>query len=242
MLQRICSFAMRKTMGTITHISTCNQVVALTFDDGPHPESTPRLLDILRTYDAKATFFMVGKSARRYPEIVKRVDAEGHAIGNHSWDHASFPLINARSRREQLSACQNALAPYGCRLFRPPHSHQSLASRLDTLLLGYKVVTCNVVAEDWLDHDADRLVENVVNKLVPGSIILFHDWLYTLRDKRFINRQPMLKAVDMLLQQLSSKFSFVTVPELLKQGRARRRNWYYHKNQNWINKLIGEMD
>src|SRR5690242_18370490 len=87
--------------GTITHVSTSKPAVALTFDDGPDPVFTPRLLDILQQHHAKATFFMVGQAAERHPDIVKKVAAAGHAIGNLSWDHPSFPLLTGRERRDQ---------------------------------------------------------------------------------------------------------------------------------------------
>lgn len=77
--------------GTITSVTTRAPVVALTFDDGPHLEYTPRLLDILQRYQASATFFMIGEVAQKHPELVQLVAQAGHAIGNHSWDHRFFP-------------------------------------------------------------------------------------------------------------------------------------------------------
>lgn len=224
-------------MGTITHVSTQDPVAALTFDDGPHPETTPRLLDILEKHQAHATFFMVGEAAQRYPEIVQRVAQDGHAIGNHTWDHSSFPLLSGRERRRQLRACAQALAPYGQRLFRPPYGHQSLASRFETLKLGYKVITWNLPAYDWLDHDAQWMVDHLVNRLQPGSVILFHDVLYHTIETRYIDREPMLEAVNMLLEQLGNKFRFVTVPELFRYGHPRRQNWYWKADTEWLNKL-----
>jgi peptidoglycan-N-acetylglucosamine deacetylase len=136
MLGKVVGVAGRWLLGTITHVVTQDHVVALTFDDGPHPEFTPRLLEILRGHQARATFFMLGEAARRYPDLVKQVATEGHAIGNHSWDHPSFPLITARQQQQQIIACAQALAPYGQRLFRPPYGHQSMPSRLTAFRLG----------------------------------------------------------------------------------------------------------
>lgn len=157
-------------MGTITHVATEEAVVALTFDDGPHPEYTPYLLDILEKHLAQATFFMIGKMAQRFPKLVERVVNTGHTIGNHSWDHPSFPHITARERRAQIRTCDKAIAPYGQRIFRPPSGHQSLASRFDALLLGYQVVTWNIVAQDWLDHDANWLVNQALRQI---KVVLF---------------------------------------------------------------------
>jgi len=117
---KVLAVAERHLMGIITHVETQEEVAALTFDDGPHPEYTPRLLEILERLQARATFFMVGEAAQRHREIVRRVADAGHAIGNHSWDHPSFPQITGRERREQIRPCERAIAPYGERIFRPP--------------------------------------------------------------------------------------------------------------------------
>ena len=133
-------------MGMITSVSTSQPVVALTFDDGPDPLCTPRLLDVLQEHNAKATFFMVGQAAARHPGIVEQVADGGHVIGNHSWDHPSFPLITGRERRAQIQAREKAIAPYGQRLFRPPYGDQSLLSCLEAMWLGYQVIMYSVTA------------------------------------------------------------------------------------------------
>ena len=239
-LRRLFNAAARRVMGTITHFSTQDTVAALTFDDGPHPEFTPRLLDILEKHQAHATFFMIGKTAQRHADLVRQVAQAGHAIGNHSWDHPSFPLISGRERRAQLRACEKAIAPYGQRLLRPPYGHQSVASRLDALWLGYQVVTWNLPGYDWLDHDADRIADRLVNQIKPGSVILLHNVLYHTVEERYADRQPMIEAVNMLLEQVGDRFRFVTLPELFQHGRPQRRNWYWKADRNWLNSLKGQ--
>lgn len=86
-LYKIKEIAKKQLLGTITHVRTRDNVVAFSFDDGPHPESTPAILNTLKKYNARATFFMVGKSAFKYPELVLQIAKAGHAIGNHSWAH-----------------------------------------------------------------------------------------------------------------------------------------------------------
>ncbi len=147
-----------KVTGTITHFAATD-AVALTFDDGPHPEHTPRLLDILERHQVRATFFPVGEFAQKYPELIRRAAEAGHAIGNHSWSHAAFPFITSREQREQIRAAAQAVAPYGQRIFRPPYGYQNVRSRLNAMWLGYQVVTWSVHAEDWFDRDADWMVE-----------------------------------------------------------------------------------
>lgn len=212
-------------IGTITHVSTLKPVAALTFDDGPNPIFTPRLLDILQKHHAKATFFMVGQAAERYPDLVRKVSEAGHAIGNHSWDHPSFPLITGPERRAQIRACAKAIAPYAQNILRPPYGDQNLWSRLDALWLGYQVITWNGTAGDWLDHDADWIRNKVMSRIQNGSIIVLHDSIFRPREDRYADREPMLHAVDMLLLELSGRFSFITIPELLQQGRPQRQYW-----------------
>ncbi len=232
--------AVASLAGTITHVCTNEKVVALTFDDGPYAEYTLRLLKTLERNGARCTFFCIGKFAAENREIVRRMADAGHALGNHSWDHPSFPLISRTMRRRQIRACQQALAPYGSKMFRPPYGNQSYASRLDALWLGYQVVTWDVLAEDWLDHDASWLAQCVLGKLRPGSIIVFHDRLATAMDPRYFDRGPTLEAVDRILSHLRGEYRFVTVPELLRLGRAHRENWRQLHSVEWLNRLITE--
>lgn len=133
--------------------------------------------------------------------------------------------------------CADAIAPYGQRLFRPPYGHQSVASRLDAMSLGYGVIAWNVVADDWYDHDSDRIVDRVMRQIQPGSVILLHDRLCDALEDRYFDRGPLLKAVDTLLERLDGRFRFVTVPELLRCGRPQRSNWYLKANVNGLKKL-----
>lgn len=240
-LHRLFEAAARRVLGTITHVSTQKPVVALTFDDGPHPEFTPPLLEVLARHQAYATFFLVGEAAQRCPELVHLIAENGHAIGNHSWDHPSFPLISGRERRAQLRACQQAIAPYGQRLFRPPYGHQSVAARLDALWLGYQVITWNLHAYDWLDREASWMAHRLVTQIKPGSVILFHNALYHFTEERYADRTPMIEAVNMFLELVGDRFRFITVPRLLQCGQPQRRNWYWEADLDWLNKLKGEV-
>jgi peptidoglycan/xylan/chitin deacetylase (PgdA/CDA1 family) len=219
--------ASQNCLGVVTGVATHRPVVALTFDDGPHPENTPALFDILAKYDARATFFMIGELAIRYPRVVRAAVRAGHVVANHSWSHLSFPLLTARERYEQLRRCKEALAPYGAMLFRPPYCHQSLGSRWQALCAGYEVVAFNVHAEDWLTRPAEWMSDRLVRQTRPGSIIILHDNIYhsALTDSE-PDRKPMLRALDDALERLQRRFRFVTVPELLRLGRPLRENWY----------------
>jgi peptidoglycan-N-acetylglucosamine deacetylase len=219
-LRKLVEAGARRVLGAVTHVATHEAVAALTFDDGPHPEYTPLLLDILETYQVRAIFFMVGAAARKHSELVKQVGEKGHAIGNHSWDHPSFPSITGRQRREQLRDCANAIAPYGQKIFRPPSGVQDAASRLDAWRLRYKIVGWNVDAEDWIAHAPDWMADRIISNIRPGSIILLHDAIFRSSQKvPQYNREPMLKAVNIFLEQLGGRLRFVTVTELLRCGR-----------------------
>lgn len=220
-------------LGTITHISTTEPVAALTFDDGPDPVFTPRLLEILEKYHIHATFFMIGKAAERYPDLVRKIAQAGHAIGIHSWNHPSFPSISGKERRKQIRACAKAVAPYGLRLFRPPYGHQSIASRVDALFLRYKVITWNVHSFDWEIHDPQWMAERLMSRLKPGSIILLHDTLWDILAEGAEDRSPMLEALAIFLEKTGNQYRFTTVPELLKIGRARSQNWYWKRDENY---------
>lgn len=237
MLRGWVGAGVRRVTGTLTHVSTRDPLVALTFDDGPDPASTPRLLDMLAAHQARATFFMVGVRAERHPELVARVAAGGHVIGNHSWDHPSFPLITGRQRREQIRACGRAISPHGHRLFRPPFGDQDLTSWLDARWMGYRVVAWNVAAYDWLDHDGPTIADMVMAELQPGDIVLFHDGLLDAAEDRFFAREATLSAVEMLLDRLAGRLRFVTVSELLQHGVPRWEHWTLESSREFLNRL-----
>lgn len=222
----LTSSAGLRFMGTVKRIDTLDPVVALTFDDGPHPKFTPLLLDVLKKHTASATFFMIGKNAEEHPELVRRAAEAGHVIANHSWDHPMFPMVSGGDRRRQMRRCANALEPFGAKIFRPPGGHQTLASRFDALRLGYEVVTWDVMAGDWLDHEYDsvRILHSLRAQIRPGSIVLLHDGLWDPETDRVADRQPMIRAVDTLLEEYSSKdFQFLTLPDLFAHGQPIRK-------------------
>src|SRR4051812_23356086 len=125
-------------LGSLIRVATREPAIALTFDDGPDRQETPRVLDVLERHGARGTFFQVGKSVERYPEIVARAAAAGHALANHSWDHPSFRQIRGRYRRGPIRWCGGGLPPPGGPPpFRPPFGGQSLSSPLDAPPRGF---------------------------------------------------------------------------------------------------------
>ena len=214
--------------GAIIRVRTEEPVAALTFDDGPDPHHTPQLLDILASGGAKGTFFVVGEAASRHPQLVARIHAEGHAIGNHSWSHPSFPLLPANSRRLQIERCAQVLPPPDTRLFRPPYGHQSWRSRIQAWRLGYLVIGWDCHCEDWRTHTPEELHRALSGRIKPGSIVLLHDTLYKTVDSSRRDRAPLLAALQMLFEETRDKITFVTLPELLRRGRPVSRKWIWH--------------
>jgi len=237
-LKNQIALAARKVMGTVTHFAVSDPVVALTFDDGPHPVYTPRLLGILGKFGVCATFFMIGKAAERHPELVQRIAHAGHAIGNHSWDHTSFTAITGKERRDQIRACKRAISPYGQRIFRPPWGNHSLASSLDSFYLRYEVMGWNLDVGDWWDQDSRRMSGLLTSRVRPGSVILLHDSVFckpcanqktsfTVDSGRIpnVNREPMLLSLNSFLGRHAKSFHFATIPEMFRLGKPIRRKY-----------------
>jgi len=225
-LRRPLTMAAARMMGTLTCVETQAPVAALTFDDGPDPQSTPKFLGLLRDYGARATFFMVGEAARRYPEVVAEVARGGHTIGSHSWDHPSFALTSREERRAQLRSWEAALRPHGARLFRPPYGQLGLGARLDLMWAGYTVVGWSVDVGDWREQDATKMTAGLLEKIVPGCIVVLHDAIYLpLLAESLPDRTPLLRALEEALKHLAGRFRFVTVPELLRLGRPHWEYW-----------------
>lgn len=236
-MRRVIGRFAKSLLGTITNVQTTEPVAALTFDDGPDPDWTPGLLEIMERRNARGTFFMIGRNAARHPDIVTRVVSGGHAIGNHTWDHASFPLLSGRGRFDQLRRCSHALGRHEPRMFRPPYGHLNSRSRLDLAMAGLDVVTWSVLEPDWLDRDAETIAGGIAERIQPGSIVLLHDTLADALKPEYFDRGPTLRAVELLLDRLGNRFRFVTVPELLRCGPARRVFWSQLPDRAFLNQL-----
>lgn len=155
--------------------------LALTFDDGPDPQDTPKLLDLLREKGVKATFFVIGKRAEEHPEIVRRAWAEGHLIGNHTWSH--YPLFcflspgRLRAEIERTSETIRRICGFPPRLFRSPVGlrHPLLAPYLQNAGLEY--LSWSIRTRDTLTANSNVLAQRILNQAAAGDIILLHDRL-----------------------------------------------------------------
>jgi len=209
-------------LGSMTRVATEQPIAALTFDDGPHPENTHKVLEILADHDAKATFFMLGERVARYPEVVEAVAKAGHTIGNHSWDHQRFPHLSSRQRRASIQACQKVLGEHASNLLRPPFGDQDLPTKLDTLRLGLDMILWDVPGEDWFDHSGDEVYLALQSNLRPGSVILMHDRLQAAEKASYTDRRATFHALERLLAG-NPDYTFITIPDLMQAGKPMRQ-------------------
>jgi len=153
--------------------------IALTFDDGPHPEVTPRLLDLLAARGAHAAFFVIGENAVRYPALMRRIAEEGHVLGNHTYDHREVVGMEQVTLAEQLDRARRAIfdtAGIDSRLFRPPRGRLDFASLRKIVGLGYCVVHWSRTYSDYRRDGVDALLGRIdMQPPQPRDIVLMHD-------------------------------------------------------------------
>ena len=193
--------------------------IALTFDDGPNEPYTSDVLNILEQYRIKATFFVIGQNARRYPETCRRIVTAGNVIGNHSYHHQkSLCLRRGKTVVHDIKLAHQAI--YECtgfepKLFRPPHGFRTPWLMRTVRHLGYTVVTWDNMTGDWkAEKSGDEIIRAILQRAKPGGVIVLHDG----RDTRLsYDRSHMLQALPFVIETLMERgFDFVTIPELLE--------------------------
>ena len=183
--------------------------IAITYDDGPHPQNTPRLLDMLRARNIKATFYVIGRSVELYPQIVKRTVAEGHEIGNHSHTHRLLSKLSDAEVRSEMARCRDSVgraAGVQPRTMRPPYG--GLLQRQRELVhseFDYPVILWSVDPLDWKRPGAGVISSRILSGASAGGIVLAHDLHAQTVD-------AMPATLDGLLKR---GFKFVTVSQLL---------------------------
>lgn len=191
---------------------TEEKVIALTFDDGPHPRYTDKILDILKEYGIKATFFTVGENAALYPDQLKRIAEEGHEIGNHTYTHADLKRIDKETLMRELGETERIIEELtGKRptVFRPPEGrcNETVVSCANER--GYTTVLWTVDPRDWASPPARSVAEVIIKNVKCGSVILCHDYNSN-------KSCPTPEALRVVIPALIDKgYSFVTVSELL---------------------------
>lgn len=194
---------------SLTQVSTQRPQIALTFDDGPHPQNTPMLLDILAQYRAKATFYVIGQNVRRYPEIARRIVAEGHEIGNHTWTHPVLSQHGDGSVLREIDRTQEVIwqtvgavpvtmrPPYGS--FTPRQMRMLHAQR------NLPTVIWSVDTNDWRRPGSAVVADRMVRGAQPGAVILAHDI-----------HGPTIRSIPAALQGIIARgFQPVTLSEMM---------------------------
>ena len=201
---------------SFSRVAVADKFIAMTFDDGPHPQNTPRLLDMLRARNIKATFYVVGRNAELYPQIVRRTVAEGHEIGNHSFTHRLFSKLSDSEIRDELSRTRDAIgraAGVQPRTLRPPYGGMLQRQREWVYAeFGYPTILWSVDPLDWRRPGANAVCARILSGTTAGSIVLAHDL-----HGQSVDAMPA--TLDGLLRR---GFKFVTVSQLLamKAGTA----------------------
>jgi chitin deacetylase len=192
-------------------LSPAQKVIALTFDDGPWPESTTQVLDILKQNNIKGTFFVVGQNVKNYPDLLKRVNAEGHAIGNHTWHHW-YHVMNQQAAAYEINHTTDLIyktTGVKTNLFRPPGGmmHNGVAAYARNK--KYAVVMWSSDSVDYSQPAVPKLVDNVFRQAKPGGIVLMHDGGG--------NRSRTVQALPEIIARFRKQgYRFVTIPELLE--------------------------
>lgn len=194
---------------TWSQVRVNEPVIAITFDDGPHPTLTPQLLDMLKQRGIHATFFVIGSMAKEHPEILQRALREGHEIGNHSYTHPNLGKMSDDGVRRELTGTKDVITNAISRpvtLMRPPYgSITNVQKKLVHGDLGYKIILWDVDPLDWKDRNSASVSRRILEGTHKGSIILAHDIHKTTVD-----------AMPTVLDGLLAKgFRFATVSELL---------------------------
>jgi len=199
--------------------------VALTFDDGPDDVFTPQILDILKDKNVKATFFVIGKRADSFSEVMQRIVDEGHLAGNHTWSHPNIMKISLEDAKEEVLKTEKLLNSYykdskdRVKIFRSPYGSID-PKRVEFFGdIGYKIISWNVDSLDWKGLSAEEVKTNVLENVVNGSIILQHSAGGEGEDL-----SGSVEALSEIIEVLKAEgFEFVTVDEILKDKQEKDR-------------------
>ncbi|WP_353097724.1 polysaccharide deacetylase family protein [Tissierella praeacuta] len=189
--------------------------IALTFDDGPHPQYTPEILDLLDKYNIKATFFVLGQFAEQYPDIIKRQAKEGHEIGNHTYSHINIQQVPKQKVKEEFDKTQDiifSLTGIKSKTFRPPYGSYD-----DNIIKIISDESCNVIlwsytqdSRDWSNPEVEKIVSNTISNIENGDIVLLHDYVY-------FETSNTVEALKIIIPELIDKgYKFVTISQLLE--------------------------
>lgn len=190
--------------------------VALTFDDGPNPVYTEKILAVLAAEQVHATFFVIGEHARQYPDLVRMEIEQGHEVGVHTDQHKDVIRMNRTELAADLSQASEAVEQAAGRrpqYFRPPHGFRDPMILAETARQGMTLVNWSVMSRDWTNPGVQTLVERMEKAITPGAIILLHDGAGL---KQVEPREQTVEAVQIVIRKLKAEgYQFVTLSEAL---------------------------
>lgn len=206
-------------------ITTTHKVIALTFDDGPHVKATAKILDILREKHIHATFFILGENIDHSPQLLSQELKDGHEIGNHGYSHKYLNQLSERDIKQEITKTEKLImkttpkAPKPS-VFRPPGGLYDKKVVETALSLGYTTILWTIDPRDWAHASTQKIVNAVLDKAKPGSIILLHDGLFPLSTP---------EAIQYIIDNLQKQgYEFVTVSELLQLSEQDEVKHSYH--------------
>ncbi|MGI8462555.1 MAG: polysaccharide deacetylase family protein [Solirubrobacterales bacterium] len=209
---------------TICRNPAAGKAIALTYDDGPNPHWTPRLMEILARHDARATFFSIGKWAAREPGLLRELHAAGHAIGNHTYTHPTMYMKTASQIRDELRRCREAVEASGVTfsevdglsLMRPPFGRRRPGTLRTMREEGYQSVTWSITCWDWRDAASKESILKHALKSGKGDVILMHDGG---QFSPTADRNASIHATEVTLEHFAAQgYRFITIPELVAAG------------------------
>ena len=199
----------------IVRLNTDQQIIALTYDDGPNPPYTDQLLDVLAKHNVKATFFLIGKRIERHPETVNRIIAKGHQIGNHTYSHPLLGFLPPTYVQREIERTNRLLRQHGIAgeiVFRAPVLTRFLPVAWVQAKEDRTHISCNVWSWDWTTQNPDRITETVLKKTKPGSIIVLHDGK---AENARADRSGTIEATDRIITALKQDgYQFVRLSDV----------------------------
>jgi peptidoglycan/xylan/chitin deacetylase (PgdA/CDA1 family) len=205
--------------GTVYHQPSAGKLVAITFDDGPSPLWTPRILIELERAGVKATFFMLGKHVALYPQIARQVAKEGHEIENHSYNHNVLIYYKMEELQKEIKDTEKIikeLTGKTTKYFRPPKALLTRSEKKKIREMGYEVVLWSLNSKDWVTFDNKYIIKYLVKNVQPGDIILFHDSGRVFGTEGGDRKETVLSIVGLVKKLQEKGYRFVTVDELLR--------------------------
>ncbi len=200
--------------GIIERVSTNKKAISLTFDDGPHPVFTPMILNLLKENNSKSTFFVLGKNAEIYPEIIRQINDDGHQIGNHTYSHFDLTKVSTKTIRKEFEKTQKIIFEITGKkpsVFRPPYGYYNDEVIKVSKESGYKTILWSPKQDpwDWNHPGVEKIIKKVLSNAKRGDIVLLHDCVE--------GKSETYEALKIIIPNLKKQgYELVTVSELLK--------------------------